>query len=386
MPRVLFIDDEPHVLQGLRRALRPLDSSFELEFCDDPAKAIGLLSHTQHDAIVTDMRMPVINGIDILRSICTVSPETLRIVLSGQSSKESCIATLSLAHRYIAKPCSHNDLIAITHAAELGRRILPSRQTRALIAQIQQFPVQAVNYHNFIEVNSTEYTPERTCEHYMELASQDVGFAGLILRLYLMTVQSSTLRYTDLSKMCRTISPSVLEGRLLVAESLSQRNGDKSSQDLKELSHWRTRSLTIAQELSKFGFVENKDLLLCMLELLAIGRLYFYDIFDVSPNNRDQKVYMQSDDGERTIISAEQISAYLASLWGLPTAHCLTLRECTAPLTRGAYSDVTNEVIGQLHAIVRYSRELDCGVREETDNTYREREMIETLRIHKVGV
>lgn len=117
MLKILFVDDEQKILDGLRRTLRPLRQEWTPTFANGAAEALHLLETENFDVVVTDMRMPGMDGLELLQQVTTRFPHLLRIVLSGQSELESFVRSSGAAHQYLTKPCSLDELkSALTHS------------------------------------------------------------------------------------------------------------------------------------------------------------------------------------------------------------------------------------------------------------------------------
>lgn len=123
MIRVLFVDDETAILEGLRNRLRGLRRVWQMAFAVGAEEALAELSRREYDVIVTDMRMPGMDGATLLQRVRAAYPHMVRIVLSGQTGKKCLLRVLPIAHRFLAKPCETDDLRA---AVERGQ----SQQTR----------------------------------------------------------------------------------------------------------------------------------------------------------------------------------------------------------------------------------------------------------------
>lgn len=85
-PRILFVDDEPLVLQGLQRMLRPLSREWDMAFVESGAKAINAMEEKPFNVVVSDMRMPGMNGAQLLASVAASYPMTVRIILNSTSN------------------------------------------------------------------------------------------------------------------------------------------------------------------------------------------------------------------------------------------------------------------------------------------------------------
>src|SRR5947209_20004264 len=101
MKRILFVDDEPNVLQGLQRMLRSLRNEWQMDFAGSGPAALEFLARQPYDVLVTDMRMPGMNGLQLLMEVIRLHPQTVRIVLSGQSDEETILRTAGPAHRFL---------------------------------------------------------------------------------------------------------------------------------------------------------------------------------------------------------------------------------------------------------------------------------------------
>ena len=109
---ILFVDDEPRVLQGLRHSLRSQRKQWEMSFANGGAEAQLMLQGTRLDVVVSDMRMPRIDGATVLTLASALQPEAVRVILSGQLDEASVERAMSIAHFFLSKPCGTERLIA----------------------------------------------------------------------------------------------------------------------------------------------------------------------------------------------------------------------------------------------------------------------------------
>ncbi len=98
MRRILFVDDEPNVLAGVRRTLYGMRSEWDMAFAEGGEKALEMFREAPFDVVVSDMRMPGMDGAELLRRIKAEYPRTIRFILSGHSDKEMIIRSVGLAH------------------------------------------------------------------------------------------------------------------------------------------------------------------------------------------------------------------------------------------------------------------------------------------------
>jgi DNA-binding NtrC family response regulator len=103
--RILFVDDEPMVLKGLQRSLRKMRNEWEMTFTSSSKQALDILDSGAFDVIVSDLRMPEIDGVQLLAEVKSRHPHVVRIVLSGQVEQESNFNSVKVAHQSLSKPC-----------------------------------------------------------------------------------------------------------------------------------------------------------------------------------------------------------------------------------------------------------------------------------------
>ncbi|MDP3856580.1 MAG: HDOD domain-containing protein [Stagnimonas sp.] len=140
MNRILFVDDEPGILDGLRNSLRRQRHRWEMVFVASGTEALRELEKAPCDLVVTDMRMPLMDGAELLRRVKAGWPATARIVLSGQAEQEAILRTLPVAHQFLCKPCDPEQLSAvIDRSCRLGA-LLNHDPLRRAIGALDSLP------------------------------------------------------------------------------------------------------------------------------------------------------------------------------------------------------------------------------------------------------
>jgi DNA-binding NarL/FixJ family response regulator len=122
LPKVAFVDDDPDLLDGLRRSLRRLNLGWSTSFYQDPAAALASLSQEPADVVVLDIRMPEMNGVTLAGKLAAACPQTLSIVLSGSTDFDVAISSINVGRifRYLIKPCPTPTLVSAVKAALLS--------------------------------------------------------------------------------------------------------------------------------------------------------------------------------------------------------------------------------------------------------------------------
>src|SRR4051812_23899577 len=111
MLRVLFVDDEKMLLDGLKNRMRRQRNVWSMRFVESGAAALAELDKEQADVVVTDSRMPGMQGPELLRELRDRHPNALRILLSGQAEEKADVDGLRVAHQYLCKPCDGDQLV-----------------------------------------------------------------------------------------------------------------------------------------------------------------------------------------------------------------------------------------------------------------------------------
>jgi DNA-binding NarL/FixJ family response regulator len=109
-PVVLFVDDEPNLISGLRRATRQFAEQWEVYFAGGGEEALTIIPQKRINTVVTDMRMPGIGGAQLLGSISRQWPGIFRLVLSGEADADSACQIVGRSHRFLSKPCDYEVL------------------------------------------------------------------------------------------------------------------------------------------------------------------------------------------------------------------------------------------------------------------------------------
>lgn len=114
MSRVLFVDDEPAVLDALRRSLRRKSGEWEIAYLSSTAEAVAEQRRQPFDVVVADMHMPGMTGLDLIKELATVCDSTVAILLTGGADLEIAIAAINDAKvfRFYTKPWPAERLIA----------------------------------------------------------------------------------------------------------------------------------------------------------------------------------------------------------------------------------------------------------------------------------
>jgi len=122
-PTVLFVDDDEHVLNGLRTVLRRRVKDCTMAFMPGPREALEYLDHHAVDLVVAELKMPGMSGVELLEATRLRHPSAMRYVLSGDAGLDVVTEVVPVAHRLVTKPCDSDDLAEVISRALLHRRL-----------------------------------------------------------------------------------------------------------------------------------------------------------------------------------------------------------------------------------------------------------------------
>jgi response regulator RpfG family c-di-GMP phosphodiesterase len=178
--RLIFVDDQPNVLSGLKRMLHRMTDEWEMEFVDSGTEALKAMEHQPHDLIVSDMMMPEMNGAQLLKIVSERYSGTVRFILSGYSDRELILQSVGFAHRYLAKPCDPATLKSALASSLQLRNLLCSRELHSRIAQIVSLPTLPSVYNELVTELQSETASIRRIG---DLIAKDVSMTAKVLHV-----------------------------------------------------------------------------------------------------------------------------------------------------------------------------------------------------------
>jgi len=126
--KILFVDDETQILDSMRRQLR---KRFNVETAESGKKALEILkTNGPFSVVVSDMRMPVMDGVELLSTIKDMYPDTVRMMLTGNADQETAIEAVNKGQifRFLNKPCPVSTLITSLALAQRQYRLITAER------------------------------------------------------------------------------------------------------------------------------------------------------------------------------------------------------------------------------------------------------------------
>ncbi len=178
--RILFVDDEPLVLQGLQRMLHGERNHWEMDFVASGPEALRQLETRAFDVVVSDMRMPGMDGAQLLNEVMRRHPHTVRFILSGHADRSMVMRCVGSTHQFLSKPCDVDGLRSTLARAGALKESLVDEDLRRLVGRIRELPSLPRLYH---EIQSRLVEPDVDLAGIGALVAQDVGMTADILKL-----------------------------------------------------------------------------------------------------------------------------------------------------------------------------------------------------------
>lgn len=220
---LLFVDDEPNILSALRRLFRPL--GYRILTAESGDEALELLAQHPVDLVVSDMRMPGMDGATLLTRIREGWPDIMRILLTGYADLNSSIAAINQGeiYRYLVKPWDDQDLVLTIRDALQRKQLVEENRRLTYLTQQQNDALREAN--TLLE----HKVAERTAELSKTMDSLHHSHQQL-KRAYMATIQAITglvgLRGDGIGEHSRRVAE--------IARQLAQRMklGDNEVQDI----------------------------------------------------------------------------------------------------------------------------------------------------------
>ncbi len=323
MMRVLFVDDEPNVLSGLRRILRTMRKEWDMEFLNSGQEALDAIEETPFDVVVSDMRMPGIDGAKLLSVVRQRLPGAVRIALSGETEQNMIYRCVQYAHQYLAKPCDAEVLVDAVRRACMLQDLLQDEQLATRINSMSSLPSLPEQYDRIMEELQSEDASLQTIG---EIIESDVAMTAKILQLVNSAFFGLSQHVSSPAQAAMLLGVDVLRTLVLTTGVFSQ--FDETVSDAFDLKSIWSRSAQVGALAKTIALFETKDKLIADYAFMA-GMLTDVGQFVLAANMTDElsdawRTAQESGEPdwivERQVFGQchMQIGAYLVGLWGLP--------------------------------------------------------------------
>ena len=333
--RIIFVDDEPMVLKGLQRTLRKMRGEWEMTFTSSSKEALDILGSGSFDVIVSDLRMPEMDGMQLLAEVKSKHPQVVRIILSGQVEQESTFKSVQVAHQSLSKPCDA-DILKHTLNKLFGlRNLLEDESIKRIVSQTETLPSLPEVY---TEVISELQSSDPSVKKVGEIISADLAMTAKILQVVNSAFFGLVRKINNPKEAVMLLGTETIKALVLSVKIFSQFNQKKFAWfNFDELFNHSMSVSMFAQTISR---QEHLDQTLVNHSLMAgmfhdLGKLILVTNFQ----EPYQKVLTEAGktrqnlwdlEIERFGTSHAEIGAYLMGLWGLeyPVIEAIAFHHC----------------------------------------------------------
>ncbi len=319
--KVLFVDDEVEILDSFKAMLLPFKNNWQTYFASSGKDGLKILSQNEINIIISDMVMPEMDGLTFLLKAKSLYPRIIRLVLSGYSDYERAIISTKVAHQFLSKPCSAEELIfKITNLEEIYH-LLTDQNVIKFIDQIDNIPVMPEIYRK-IENEFKKNNP--SLNKIAEIIAEDISLTAKILQIVNSAFFSIPTNVKDLVTAINFLGINLIKSLVLASSFFDLQNlNDEEKIFLNKV--WK-HSLKVGQ--ISYSISKNSNLNKYIVDqayfiglLHDLGKLPMITNKDYSDkmvkfNNDDQDLYYQKEINNFQTSHAS-IGAYILGLWGL---------------------------------------------------------------------
>jgi putative nucleotidyltransferase with HDIG domain len=322
MKRILFVDDQPQLLEGLQNLLRRQRKVWEMDFAASGKEALEKFALKPFDVIVSDMRMPIMDGAALLREIQQHYPGTVRIVLSGYTSAAASLTTVLVAHQFLSKPCEAEVLRSVVERACRVQDLIRDEKLQSIVGKIDKLPSLPRIYTQLVAAIGS---PTSSVADIVAILQQDIAMSAKVLQLVNSSFFRLARRITSVQEAVSYLGLETVKSLVLTSEvfALSAQSARVAGISLEQAQDHALKTALLARRLLPRGTQADDAFTAGMLH--DVGKLI---LATQLPEQYRTLSEQSSKDGrplfehERALygICHAEVGAYLLGTWGLPSA------------------------------------------------------------------
>ncbi len=346
MINVLFVDDEPNILGGLKRMLRPMHREWDMSFAEGGIQALDLLGEKNFDVVISDMKMPGMDGSEFLFRVRNQFPQTVRIILSGYSEKDMIMKSVGTAHQYISKPCDSETLKETVSRACALRDLLTSEKIRRLVSQIHTVPSLPTLYQELLEELNQK---DPKMQKIGEIVKKDIGMTVKILQIINSAFFGLRRNISDAGEAIGFLGLDTVAALTLSIGVFSQFESKNGTDSIPGVL-WE-HSMAVALTAKNIAKAVNKD---TANDAFTAGLLHDIGEVVLAVNLPEQYALISKMSETEGITRREaeakifetthsEVGAYLLGLWGLPRSivEAVAFHDLPSRFQNGVFAPLT---------------------------------------------
>ncbi len=321
---ILFVDDEPDILSGLKRMLRSMRKEFDLYFAENGKEALEIMEGVEFDVVVSDIRMPGMDGAELLAHVQERYPYAIRIMLTGQANEDSVMRTVDVVHQFLAKPCEPEHLKAVLLRASALHKITSHVAMRKIVSRIGGLPSLPEAY---AKLRKAMRDPEVSMDTVSGIIEEDMAMSAKVLQLVNSAFFGLFTKVDSPAHAVNLLGLDTVKSLVLAVGAFSEIEATSKVYSIKRL--W-SHSMTVGACAKKIAASESDDKEFidhCFIGgiLHDIGKL----VLLANMVKKYEQVVLLAEECNCTLRKAEKdifdtvhgdIGAYLMGLWGMPGA------------------------------------------------------------------
>lgn len=320
MKRILFVDDEPNILDGLRRMLRSHRRVWDMDFVGSGEDALKAMSEAPYDVVVADMRMPGMDGAALLKEVQERFPRTVRIVLSGHADLEATMRSVSVSHQFLTKPCEADVLEQVVERACSLETLLADPGLQKTLGEVVQLPVLPRTYK---ALTTALAAPDVDLGELGQIVEQDPAISAKILQLVNSSFFGVRKEITSVRQATAYLGANTIRDLVLSFEVFQQFGEGRATSGFsieREQGH-ALLTARIARRIAGDKKVAEQAFLAAMLH--DVGKLVLATrlperLDDALAAGAGREIPFHSVEENLLGVSHAEIGAYLLGLWGMP--------------------------------------------------------------------
>lgn len=322
MRRILFVDDDPKFLEGLRRVLRPERDKWDIALAPGGEAALALLEASPFDVVISGLRMPEMDGPTLLARVREEYPQIVRIALSGDAEISTALRVVPVAHQVLAKPCDAEMLrVAVERACHL-KSVLSDESIRRTVGSLGELPSLP---RTFQALTLALQNSEVSTHEIARIIELDVGISAKILQLANSAFFGIARSITSVHDAVRYVGVDTVKSLVLSVETFRAFVPARPIEgfSLEDLQNHARLTAYIATRLPVPKHLANVSMAAGMLH--DVGKLIVAWKLPERMKGHFEEAWSEScplykiEERESGFSHAE-IGGYLLGLWGLPYA------------------------------------------------------------------
>jgi HD-like signal output (HDOD) protein/CheY-like chemotaxis protein len=323
MKQILFVDDEPLVLQALQRSLNRMREQWNMQFVGSADEALKFMAEHPADVVVSDMRMPGMNGAELLNELMQKHPTTARIILSGYADSAMTMQCAGATHQFLLKPCEARTLSSAIQRALDTSHWMKSARVCALVARMSKLPGLPPIYFQILKEMQS---PTATLGNVGKIISREPQMAQKFLALINSGAFGFGRPVTDPTEAVLQLGTEISKSLVLAAHIYSEFNSGEGSKAMvdricqhsvataigaRRIAQSEGKEERFAQESFTAGLFHN-------IGCLALATKLPDDYAEVLTCSQMQSLPLVDSEQSNLGVNHAEVGGYLLGLWGLP--------------------------------------------------------------------